>query len=118
MPQYSELGSIITGHKLGISLALIVNNSFIAIGEIMSNIIKPIVMRATALLIIFLLFTVMAYGQNETGQIVGVVTDPAGAVIVNAKILINSSEIGAERQTLTNDQGAYSVTNLTPGKYS
>lgn len=84
----------------------------------MRNLIKSSVIISTILLIIFLSFIVIAYGQNETGQIVGVVTDPAGAVVVNAKVLINSSEIGAERQTLTNDQGAYSVTNLTPGKYS
>ena len=52
---------------------------------------------------------------SQTGSLSGEVTDPSGAVIPNAKVLIcgnRESEIVA-----TDDAGHFAVHNLTPGPY-
>ena len=59
--------------------------------------------------------TVLA--QSETGQIVGKVTDPNGAVVAGAAISLKSMETGAQRTATTNEDGVYAITNLQPGVY-
>lgn len=58
-----------------------------------------------------------AFAQSETGQIVGKVTDPNGAVVAGAAISLKSVETGAQRTATTNEDGAYAITNLQPGVY-
>lgn len=58
-----------------------------------------------------------AFAQSETGQIVGKVTDPNGAVVAGAAINLKSVETGAQRTATTNEDGAYAITNLQPGVY-
>jgi hypothetical protein len=47
----------------------------------------------------------------------GTVTDPAGAVIPNAKVTITSVEAGASLATTTNDGGEYEFMEVKPGRY-
>jgi hypothetical protein len=47
----------------------------------------------------------------------GVVKDPNGAVIVGAAIKATNVATGASRETKTNEEGAYVLTNLPPGEY-
>jgi hypothetical protein len=55
--------------------------------------------------------------QTETGQIIGKVADPTGAVVPGATATIKSVQTGAERTATTSDEGIYTVTNLQPGLY-
>jgi outer membrane receptor protein involved in Fe transport len=59
----------------------------------------------------------LALAQAETGSITGTVTDPNGAVVSAANIAVKSVDTGAERRSVTNDAGTYSITNLQPGIY-
>src|SRR5581483_10111626 len=59
----------------------------------------------------------LALAQTETGQIVGTVTDPSGAVVPNAKVNVKSVETGFSRQATTTEAGVYVVPNLRPGLY-
>ncbi|HTK96106.1 MAG TPA: carboxypeptidase regulatory-like domain-containing protein, partial [Terriglobales bacterium] len=59
----------------------------------------------------------LAFGQAETGQIVGTVTDPQGAVIPGAKVIVKNADTNALRETVTNSNGLFTVTNLQPGTY-
>jgi len=53
-------------------------------------------------------FTVTnAAAQVETGRIVGTVTDPTGAVIPGAKLMVKSTATGAVRESTTDEQGGY-----------
>ena len=52
-----------------------------------------------------------------TGNIFGLVTDPSGAVVVDATVTITDSTTGEARTTQTNESGRYIITNLAPGKY-
>jgi len=55
--------------------------------------------------------------QTETGQITGTVTDPTGAVIAGATVIVRSPDTGAERTVTTTGEGLYTVANLQPGLY-
>jgi hypothetical protein len=55
--------------------------------------------------------------QAATATLSGRVTDPNGAVIVGAKVIATQKATGAKRETVTNDEGLYALTNLSPGEY-
>jgi len=70
------------------------------------------------------LFLVAAFGTNAgaqaqkpavTGTLRGQVTDPSGAAVVKATVLVSNTS-GVVNAS-TNDQGIYEVTGLAPGKY-
>jgi outer membrane receptor protein involved in Fe transport len=58
-----------------------------------------------------------AWAQAETGQILGTVTDPKGAVVPGATVTVKSVERQTTRSTTTNQSGLYTVANLQPGNY-
>jgi hypothetical protein len=58
------------------------------------------------------------YGQSVTGTIVGVVRDPAGAVVVNAKVTARNMGTNAGTTATTNEIGQYKFTNLLSGDYA
>lgn len=58
-----------------------------------------------------------AIGQAVYGNIVGTVTDPAGAAVPNAKITIRDVGKGVSYVTTTNEAGNYSQTHLIAGTY-
>lgn len=58
-----------------------------------------------------------ALGQS-TASIQGVVTDPSGAVVPGAQVIVHSQATGLDRMTQTNPRGAYSVPDLSIGTYS
>lgn len=66
--------------------------------------------------VILLMLVVSAALAQSTGAIKGQVTDPSGAVVVNATVTVNSSS-GQGATTTTNRQGMYEVKNLAPGTY-
>lgn len=73
--------------------------------------------RAWALLLAFLGASCLIWGQAETGQIGGTVTDPSGAAVVNGSIILKSLSTGATRTATTSGGGDYTVTNLLPDRY-
>jgi hypothetical protein len=73
--------------------------------------------RFSLLLIVLALCSALAFGQAETGQVVGTVTDPQGAVVSGAKVTMRSTATSAERTTMTNSNGLFTFTNLQPGPY-
>ena len=55
--------------------------------------------------------------QVETGQLAGAVTDPSGAVIPGASVMITNLGTNAERTEATSSNGAYTMTGLAPATY-
>ena len=66
----------------------------------------------------FLLFAVGRAGAQSTttGQITGVVKDPSGAVIADAKITL-TSDAGVEREISSDATGHYTLSLVPPGNY-
>jgi len=67
--------------------------------------------------ILMLMFSVVAFGQAGRGSISGTVTDPAGAVILGAKVVLVDHATGATQHTVTSAAGLYSFISLNPGVY-
>jgi outer membrane receptor protein involved in Fe transport len=72
---------------------------------------------ALATLFLLAFAAVAAFGQAETGQIKGKVTDPNGAVVPNATVSVKSVATGGGRTATADSDGVYIVTNLQPGLY-
>lgn len=87
----------------------------------MEKVLKLTIVKALSTIIATLFLLVMvtssAFGQSDTGQILGTVTDPNGAAVSGATVVIRSLASGAERTATTGTDGSYVVTNLQPGLY-
>lgn len=72
--------------------------------------------------IVVALSTVMSYtiinAQNAaTSAIEGIVTDPNGALVQGAKVMVRNTDNGLTRETITDTGGIYRLTALPPGTY-
>ena len=76
----------------------------------MKKVILPIFLAAISL-------SPVVAQQAATATLSGRVTDPNGAVIVGAKVIATQKATGAKRETVTNIEGMYALTNLSPGEY-
>ena len=66
---------------------------------------------------LFLIVRGDSFAQSTTGAIRGTVTDPSGAVIPSASIVVTSSTSGSKSATSGAD-GAFTFDHLVPGRYS
>jgi hypothetical protein len=64
-----------------------------------------------------LLVSAVALGQTTTATLSGVVKDASGALVPDVKITARNAATGATRDTRTDSEGRYSLTNLGPGQY-
>jgi hypothetical protein len=70
-------------------------------------------------LLLFTFISVLAVSQSITsGDISGVVTDPSGAVVPNAKVTAVSDATGETHTANSNGQGVYRFSFLKPGSYT
>jgi Carboxypeptidase regulatory-like domain/TonB dependent receptor len=74
--------------------------------------------RAGFLAALILLSAVPVWTQQNTGQIVGTVTDASGALVVQANVTATNAETGLVRSTISGDTGGYVMPLLPPGVYS
>src|SRR5688572_11894934 len=56
--------------------------------------------------------------QNTTGSLTGVITDPQGAIVSGATVMLTHSETRVETRTTSNDQGEFVFPSVPPGRYS
>src|SRR5260370_16015628 len=74
--------------------------------------VKPV----AAVCFVVLFGTVSAYSQ-ATASLRGTITDPSGAVILDAAVTIESSDNGTIRKSTTDTQGEDSFLQVPPGSY-
>ena len=78
-------------------------------------------MRASRTLLrisVLALCALVMHGQTaNTGAIAGTVSDPSGALVPHAAVVINSQGTGEKRDLATDAEGNFSVQFLTPGNY-
>ncbi|HEY7912263.1 MAG TPA: TonB-dependent receptor [Blastocatellia bacterium] len=55
--------------------------------------------------------------QSAFATLSGRITDPQGAVVERAQAILTQKATGAQRETRTNGDGLYVLTNLPPGEY-
>lgn len=54
---------------------------------------------------------------QEVGSISGVVTDPSGAIVANARVMLARTSSKFERTTMSDDEGHFQFLPLDPGAY-
>ncbi len=70
-------------------------------------------------LIVMLLVAFGAFAQSTTdGAIGGTVTDPSGAAVPNAKVIVRNNGTNAEQIVSTDETGYFRVAKLTPALYT
>jgi len=72
---------------------------------------------STAFVAVFGFFALFLPAQSPTGNIVGRVMDPSGAVVADAKISVRHTEGLDSREVVSNASGEYTVASLPPGHY-
>src|SRR5438270_2855692 len=61
---------------------------------------------------------ILACAQSTSaGSVSGQVTDPQNAVIAGAEVRLTDVQTNIARNTVTNETGRYSFSNVTPGSY-
>ncbi len=59
-----------------------------------------------------------AFAQRDLGTITGTVTDPQGAAVANARVVITEDATGLTYEAAADDPGTYRRPLLKPGTYS
>jgi hypothetical protein len=72
-------------------------------------------LQLAMLLLLTLPLTVPA--QDATGSVAGVISDPTGAVVPQAKVTVTNIGTKSASQTVTNDNGFYEIRHLPIGNY-
>jgi hypothetical protein len=73
--------------------------------------------RLLLCLCLFALFTVNALGQGIFATLTGIVTDPSGSVVPDAKVVLKDAQSGSARETVTNGEGYYTFASVPVGVY-
>jgi hypothetical protein len=84
----------------------------------MTNFVRSVA-AATVGALVFFTFSILAFGQAQTGTLRGTVTDQNGSVVAGASVTAKSQATNVAGATIqTNGEGMYVIPNLTPGKYT
>ncbi|MFZ0299610.1 MAG: carboxypeptidase-like regulatory domain-containing protein [Candidatus Sulfotelmatobacter sp.] len=67
--------------------------------------------------VLFLCAASLALAQAGRGSVSGLVTDPAGAVVAGAKVVLLNQATGVSQHTVTSSAGLYTFISLNPGVY-
>jgi Carboxypeptidase regulatory-like domain len=73
--------------------------------------------RSFLLALAFLAFFATGAWAQSSATLSGVVTDPTGAAVVHAQVVVHSLATGLDRTVTTDEAGAYDVPSLQPGDY-
>lgn len=80
------------------------------------NFTKRIIARSLGLALVMTLSVVIGFAQ-QPGTLRGQVTDEFGGALVGATVTA-INQTGAEKSTVTNDEGTYVISGLAPGAYT
>jgi hypothetical protein len=65
-----------------------------------------------------LAFAMTGFAQEYRGTILGRITDPSGAAVAGASVLVQNVETRVTERALSNEAGNYQVPFLAPGEYT
>src|SRR5690242_16037321 len=74
--------------------------------------------RLFGLFIFSVLCCLGAFAQIKSGTIVGTVTDPSGAVVPGANVVVVSQDTNVPTTTVSDSSGTFTVPYLAPGTYT
>jgi hypothetical protein len=69
--------------------------------------------------LVVLSLSIVSFSQELAATLTGTVTDPTGAVVAGATIVVHSQETGADVRTVTtSNSGNFNITNIPAGRYT
>src|SRR5579871_5185275 len=71
-----------------------------------------------AVLLVFLILSSLPALAQDTGRIVGVVTDPSGSVVPKASVTVTNTETQISNSTTSGADGNYQILALPIGSYT
>src|SRR5580700_1331680 len=74
--------------------------------------------RSTLIIAALLVSALAVYAQVVGGTIDGVVTDPTGAIVQHANVVVRNEETGTHRTLLTGDDGRFAAISIPAGRYT
>jgi hypothetical protein len=74
--------------------------------------------KCAIILAVALIAAVAAYCQNVSGSLAATVSDPSGAVVAHAKVVLRNEATGADRETVSNGSGFFNLPAIQPGSYT
>lgn len=74
--------------------------------------------RKGVALVFSLLLGLSVFGQSDNTSVNGIVHDPSGAAIPNAKVVLKNDNTGAIRETVTTGSGTYVIPSIPSGTYT
>ncbi len=75
--------------------------------------------RGAALLALMTAFAAgPAFAQSDNANVNGLIKDPSGATIPQAKVVLINEATGLKRETTSNESGVYSIPTVPPGTYT
>lgn len=74
--------------------------------------------RFLAMLGLIILSGGIALAQVKSSSITGIITDPSGAVVPNASVVVTNQDTNIATEVKTNAEGSYNVPYLSAGRYS
>jgi len=81
--------------------------------------LESFILRYCLTFLAILLLASGAFAQSTTdGAIGGAVTDPSGAAVPNAKVIVKNNGTNAEQTAMTDESGYFRVAKLTPAIYA
>ncbi|MFN2390942.1 MAG: TonB-dependent receptor domain-containing protein [Pyrinomonadaceae bacterium] len=84
----------------------------------MCRALKSFIQTTISVVALMILFVFTAAAQTSTASITGRVIDSAGNVVPNATVRVTDKGTGQVRTIVTDSEGSYTLTTLTPGRYS
>jgi len=75
-------------------------------------------MKLIRLLVFLTVFVSASLAQNSAGTITGFVTDSSESAISGAKVTLTDEKTGTLRQTITNQNGSFTLVQLPPSTYT
>jgi len=68
-------------------------------------------------LALFVFLTTNLWGQGIFATLTGIVSDPSGSVVPDARVLLKDAQSGSARETTTNGEGYYTFASVPVGAY-
>src|SRR5688572_24452464 len=75
-------------------------------------------LRISACMLVLGVLAGVASAQDFRGAIAGRITDESGGVLPGVSVTVSNKDTNVSNNTVTNDSGSYSLSYLTPGRYS
>ncbi len=73
--------------------------------------------RTISIFLAFFAFSLSSVAQSTSGRILGTVSDPSGAALSGASVVVTDTERGISRNLTTDQAGEYVAPDLAPGVY-